>query len=147
MASRQLKDMHPAVLPAYLEFEEEMKRCGIDFVRACTYRSPEEQNELYAQGRTKPGRKVTWVTGGGSKHNYQLDGEPASLAADYYPLINGKLANNKTKEELNQWYEMAKIAEELGISWGGRWKGGKVDFPHFEISDLDKFLKRKDSAK
>ena len=36
------------------------------------FRSFERQNELYAQGRTKPGSKVTWVQGGGSWHNYGL---------------------------------------------------------------------------
>ena len=28
------------------------------------YRTIEEQNELYAQGRTKPGKIVTWVSNG-----------------------------------------------------------------------------------
>lgn len=43
-------------------------------------RTFEEQDALYAQGRTKPGAIVTWVKGGGSYHNY-------GLAVDHWPLM------------------------------------------------------------
>jgi peptidoglycan L-alanyl-D-glutamate endopeptidase CwlK len=35
-------------------------------------RTIDEQNALYAQGRTKPGNKVTNAKGGSSYHNYGL---------------------------------------------------------------------------
>jgi LAS superfamily LD-carboxypeptidase LdcB len=39
---------------------------GIDFKVITGYRSQQEQEKLYAQGRTTPGRKVTWTRN--SKH-------------------------------------------------------------------------------
>jgi peptidoglycan L-alanyl-D-glutamate endopeptidase CwlK len=36
------------------------------------YRSKKEQNELYAQGRSKPGQVVTNAKAGQSYHNYGL---------------------------------------------------------------------------
>ena len=37
-----------------------------------TYRSFDRQGELYAQGRTTPGNKVTWAKPGRSFHNYGI---------------------------------------------------------------------------
>lgn len=133
MSSRKIEDIHPAARPAFVAMEGELNRKGIAFVRACTYRSPQEQEELYAQGRTKQGRIVTHARAGQSKHNFQADGKPASLAADYYPLINGKLADRKTKQELDLWMQLAEAGERHGLIWGGRWQEPKTDFPHFEF--------------
>jgi peptidoglycan L-alanyl-D-glutamate endopeptidase CwlK len=134
MASRSLEDLHPEARVAFMTFEKILLTRGLNFVRACTYRSPAEQNELYAQGRTKAGAKVTWAKGGQSKHNNELNGRPASLAGDYYPLVNGKLADNKTAEERYLWNEFASAAHEAGLEWGGNWKGGKADYPHFQYN-------------
>lgn len=46
-------------------------------------RTIEEQNDLYAQGRTKQGKKVTNAKGGSSFHNY-------GLAVDFCLLIDDK---------------------------------------------------------
>jgi hypothetical protein len=40
-----------------------------DFGISFGHRSIAEQDELYAQGRTKPGDIVTWARGGQSRHN------------------------------------------------------------------------------
>jgi len=41
----------------------------IDFTVVCGHRSDDEQDELYAQGRTAPGRIITHKRGGESIHN------------------------------------------------------------------------------
>ncbi len=83
-----------------------------------TYRSPEEQAELYAQGRTKPGKKVTWTKT--SIHNFGLA----------YDLV---FICNKTVEVYSG--PLMDMAGELGVSlglvWGGNFKK-KKDYPHFE---------------
>jgi peptidoglycan L-alanyl-D-glutamate endopeptidase CwlK len=90
----------------------------------CTYRTPEEQLELYAQGRTKPGKIVTRLKKG-SKHN-QLPSKAFDIAfkakdgaLDWSPDLFKKFA-----EIIRQQYPL--------INWGGSWKSFK-DLPHFEI--------------
>jgi len=106
----------------------------IEFVRACTYRSDREQAELFAQGRTKPGRIVTHASAGQSMHNDNHGGHPASNAADYYPIDHGKLMDNKTDTELAVWNRLGEIAEACGLEWGGRWKAPKTDMPHVQLN-------------
>lgn len=90
----------------------------------CTYRSPEEQTELYAQGRTKPGKIVTQLKSGG-KHN----SNPAKAFDIAFKDSTGKLVWDSVN-----FSNFAKIVKELtpNIKWGGNWKSFK-DLPHFEI--------------
>ena len=134
MSSRSLETLSAAALPIFLAFEKKLTESGIDFVRSCTYRSSEEQNALYAQGRTTAGQIVTWARGGQSPHNRTEDGYPASWAADYYPLLNGKLADTNTETERALWAAMGIIGNECGLQWGGNWTARKHDFPHFQLN-------------
>lgn len=90
-----------------------------------TYRSPERQDELYEQGRTKPGSIVTWVRGGGSYHN-QL------------PALAFDIAFHKPIPEGGPWgntelfYNFASIAKQYDLEWGGDWKSS-LDLPHFQV--------------
>lgn len=133
MSSRKLADCSVEAAASFAEFELMLKAAGIEFVRACTYRSREEQAKLYAQGRTAPGKIATHAQPGESRHNDVRHGQPASNAADYYPLINGKLAGDETDEELLLWSRMGSYALSCGLIWGGKWKKKKIDRPHFEL--------------
>ncbi|ASJ25332.1 M15 family metallopeptidase [Laribacter hongkongensis] len=91
MPSRKIEDLHPALQPLCLEFKRRCADAGLDILITCTYRSNEEQNQLYAQGRNgKPGSRVTNAKGGQSEHNNTIQGQPASRAFDIVPLVNGK---------------------------------------------------------
>lgn len=127
MASRDIKDLHAQLQSAW------MAACALHAERfpkeaqpflTCTHRSEAEQIELYAQGRTKPGKIVTHLKKG-SKHN--------SLPAMAFDVA--------FKTELNQldWHSrnfkrFAAIVKEVdsSISWGGNWARFK-DQPHFEL--------------
>lgn len=92
-------------------------------------RSVEEQNELYAQGRTKAGKKITNAKGGQSVHNY-------GFAVDICLIIDNKTASWDTAKDWDNdrvadWYECVKIFAKYGWEWGGNWKNFK-DLPHFE---------------
>jgi len=94
------------------------------------FRSFMEQDALYAQGRTKPGLKVTAAKGGESYHNY-------GLSIDFCLIIDGKEVSWDTKKDFDQdniadWQEVITIFEAAG------WKSGKAfnDLPHFEKSKL-----------
>jgi len=81
--SRDLNDLHPVVAEKARQFIEECKKEGIDILITSTYRDNAAQNNIYAQGRTRPGRIVTYARGGQSFHNYRL-------AFDFVPLVGGK---------------------------------------------------------
>ena len=54
IASRSVDDLVPAVKAKALKFVSACSEQGIDILIYCTYRDEESQNDLYAQGRTKP---------------------------------------------------------------------------------------------
>ena len=101
---------------------------------AFTLRSFKLQDELYAQGRTKPGKIVTNAKGGQSYHNY-------GLAIDIVLLVdkNGdgtfETASWQTNVDfdgdgVSDWMEVVKIFKMYGWEWGGDWKF--TDMPHFQ---------------
>ena len=105
----------------------------VDFTVVEGLRSKERQKQLYAQGRTTPGNKVTWTLK--SKH---IDG----LAVDLAPVKDGQI----DWTDLAKFDAMAKAmftaAAELGIKirWGKDWNAngiigerGESDSPHFEL--------------
>lgn len=133
MASRKIDDLAIDMQILALEFIHECKRQQIDVLIYCTWRSPAEQTELYTSGRTKPGPIKTHAQAGESPHNLSINGKRASRAFDAAPIINGKLTWDGGEEAERAWLKMGRIAEEMGITWGGNWKGKKTDKPHFEL--------------
>lgn len=127
MPSRSLEDLHPAMRPLVDLWLARCKAAGLEVLVTCTYRPQAEQDELYAQGRTKPGKMVTWTRS--SFHSAKHRGEPGSLAVDFVPLSGGKPSWSASDPA---WQKVGAIAEEAGLNWGGRWLAGKRDLPHVE---------------
>lgn len=105
-----------------------------------------EQDGLFAQGRTKPGKIVTNARGGDSYHNY-------GLAVDIVLIINGKEASWDIAKDYNgdgiaDWMQVVDVFEKKGFYWGGNFKSIK-DYPHFEwnISGTIRELKTKYNGK
>lgn len=103
-------------------------------------RTFQEQNELYAQGRTLPGKKVTQAKAGQSIHNY-------GFAVDICLIIDGKIASWDTTKDwdndtIADWYECVKIFTKYDWNWGGHWKTFK-DLPHFEKKGFSDWKKLK----
>ncbi len=128
--SRSLNALHPDVRPLVENFQQACKDEGIDILITCTHRTDQEQEELYAQGRTKPGKIVTNAKAGQSKHNNYLDGVPASLAVDVVPMRGGKPV---WESDDPIWLRVGEIGEACGLEWAGRWLKFK-EYPHFEKS-------------
>ena len=99
-------------------FEKRLLESGIRVKLVSGYRSIEEQNRLYALGRTKPGRIVTKARGGHSWHNF-------GLAADYAFISGGQLTWD------GPWKLFGRIARECGLEWGGDWRKFP-DRPHVQ---------------
>lgn len=127
-------DLHPDVAEKRDQLIEKAKAQGIDVVITDGFRSFEEQDELYARGRTTEGQIVTYSKGGESYHNY-------GLAIDFALRVdNGDIiwdmeydGNGNGKSD---WMEVAEIGKKLGFEWGGDWQGFK-DYPHFQLKPED----------
>ncbi len=90
----------------------------------CTHRTNEEQAELYALGRTKKGKIVTYNKAGTSKHNKK----PSEAFDIAFKDKKGKLDWNVTNFK-----KFAQLAKTMfpKLKWGGDFKRFK-DNPHFE---------------
>ena len=116
--SRKIEDLRLIPAAKCRAFVAACAAAGIDVIVTSSYRDAESQNALYAQGRTLPGRKVTNVCGGDSFHNWRV-------AFDFVPVVNGKAIWDDAK----LWEKCGRLAESVGLEWGGRWSGF-VDKPH-----------------
>lgn len=90
------------------------------------FRTFPEQDALFAQGRTKPGPKVTNAKAGQSFHNY-------GIAIDFCLLINGKeiswnVGKDYDGDGLADWMEVVQIFIRAGWTWGKAFN----DLPHLE---------------
>ena len=119
MASRSLDDLVPAVKAKALAFLAKCEAAGHDVLIYCTLRSNTEQTQLYAQGRTAPGRVVTNARAGESWHNF-------GRAFDFVPLVAGKPAWNDS----DLYLKCGRIAESVGLEWAGRWTGKLRETAH-----------------
>lgn len=103
----------------------------VDFTVMEGVRTLERQRELYAQGRTTPGKIVTWTMK--SRH---IEGKAVDLVP--YPLDWNDIDKfDKIKDA------MLQAAKELDVNlrWGADWDNdgnyrekGEYDSPHFELN-------------
>lgn len=97
---------------------------GVDYWAISGERTHEEQNALYAQGRTKPGNIVTNAKGGQSMHNF-------AIAVDFCK------DKDTTRDGLQPDYTdpaytvLGEEAAKVGLEWGGKWKF--KDLPHVQL--------------
>jgi peptidoglycan L-alanyl-D-glutamate endopeptidase CwlK len=144
----RIKAAHPKIrkqlLETYNKINEKLLGKGVRLRLAYVTRTITEQNELFAQGRTKlfdaSGKRLGIVTkakGGESIHNY-------SLAWDIVLLLdkngNGSFESASwdtildfDKDGKSDWMEVvAEFKKEMSVVWGGDWKF--KDAPHFECT-------------
>ncbi len=113
----KIKQLHPKLRYKARKFISNAKRKGYDLRITESLRTFERQIQLFAQGRTTSGQKVTNANAGSSYHNY-------GLAIDVVDRNNGYSTN---------WQEIGKIGKKAGFEWGGDWSKFK-DNPHFQLT-------------
>jgi peptidoglycan L-alanyl-D-glutamate endopeptidase CwlK len=130
---KKLEGLHPnlvAVVNRAIEVTTQ------DFTVLCGVRTLEEQKELYAQGRTKPGDIVTWTLN--SRHLPAADGLGRAVDLAPYPIDWKTLSKFDAISAA-----MMQASNELGIPirWGADWdqdgiarERGETDSPHFELA-------------
>ena len=129
MSSRKLEDLHPDLFPMASKMIRQLGEKGIDYLVYCTFRSDVEQDMLYKQGRTMPGKIVTYKKGGESLHNYTINGKMASKAFDGVPLIGGKplwsqyIMDTTGRRVLHPvWEKVLEVGHSFGLESGQDWK-------------------------
>ena len=122
---RIVAKLHPAVQPKFENFIRAAKymahESGYDVKAISGLRTWDEQDALYAKGRTTPGPKVTNAKAGFSNHNFGLAIDIGVFSKD------GK----KYHGEHPLYTELGPLGESLGLEWGGRWKFR--DEPHYQF--------------
>jgi len=98
-------------------------------------RTRDEQNALYAQGRTSPGHIVTNAKFGQSYHCF-------GLAIDFvvmydkdnngsFEAVSWDVNYDFDKDGVKDWQEVVRVFKAAGWTWGGDFKS-IVDSPHLE---------------
>lgn len=117
----------PRVRPFARALIEKAANQGIIIKVTSGSRSFAEQDELFAQGRTKPGKKVTNAPGGFSNHNF-------GIAFDV-TIFKGSADPEKAKTPVFEsplYKVVGALGTDLGLEWGGNWTT-IVDEPHFQL--------------
>ena len=122
---RDITKCHPRLRQLAKELVVECQKKGLSIKLTECLRTVEEQNDLYAKGRTKPGSIVTNAKGTSysSMHQWGVafdicrnDGKGAYYDSDGF------------------FTKVGKIGMQLGLEWGGSWTS-PVDKPHFQLKD------------
>ncbi|MGH8271748.1 MAG: M15 family metallopeptidase [Gammaproteobacteria bacterium] len=110
----------PEVQPYARALVHKASAAGITIKVINGTRTYDEQDALYAQGRTKPGPVVTNAKAGHSNHNF-------GLAFDI-----GVFQDSAYLAESPAYKAVGALGIELGLTWGGNWQSFS-DQPHFEL--------------
>lgn len=120
--SRDITLLHPELQELIPRFLAECQRQGLNVLIAETWRTKVEQDSLYAQGRSKPGKIVTNCQYPESPHCW-------GVAFDFCRNERGKEYDNSDKF----FNRVGAIGKTMGLFWGGDFKSF-VDMPHFEMA-------------
>lgn len=127
MSSRSLENLNQYTRDAAIKHIQLCATRGVELLIYCTLRSNEEQNDLYAIGRTKPGKIVTNARAGESAHNPDKYGKAS--AYDCCPMIAGKPMWDSKHPS---WRIVVECGEEAGLLASARWQGKLKEQAHFQ---------------
>jgi peptidoglycan L-alanyl-D-glutamate endopeptidase CwlK len=128
----RLQGVHPKLVDVVKMAIELTKQ---DFMVLEGVRTPARQAELYAQGRTKPGQKVTWTL----KSNHFINPKTGyGHAVDLVPFPVDW--SHKKLDVVSKAMFAAADTLDVEIRWGADWdrdgkprEKGESDSPHFEL--------------
>lgn len=113
--------LHPKIRGKTRAFIKASEKKGYKLKITSGLRTFEEQDNLYAKGRTSSGNIVTNARAGSSYHNF-------GLAFDVVEIVNGSAIWDNPN-----WKEIGNLGKKYGFEWGGDWTGF-VDKPHFQFT-------------
>jgi peptidoglycan L-alanyl-D-glutamate endopeptidase CwlK len=120
---KEISLLHPKLREKCDLLVSECRKQGINIIITQTLRTKAEQDAIYAQGRTAPGKIVTQVKFPNSMHCW-------GVAFDIAVKIG-----NKVTLDASHYKKVGPIGQKLGLEWGGGWKEFK-DYPHFQLPGM-----------
>ena len=130
---RDMTKLHPRLQEKAVQLKKKCKKQGISILFSECLRTREEQDALYAQGRTVPGNIVTNAKGSNYSSQHQW-----GIAIDFYLNMDVNGDGNKKDDAFNnstQIFErVGSIAKSIGLGWGGDWMSIK-DRLHLYLPD------------
>jgi peptidoglycan L-alanyl-D-glutamate endopeptidase CwlK len=124
MPSNSLDDLTPDTRRVANKFIELARARGIEVQVTSTLRTCEEQNAIYAQGRTEPGPVISGASGCRSWHTW---GRAFDVLIKDDSQPNGLVMDGMD----HRYDELGDIGKQLGMRWGGDFSWGR-DAGHFE---------------
>lgn len=122
---RNINRCHPRLIELSKKLVSACRGQGLIIGIGESFRTKEEQDALYAKGRTAPGNIVTNAKGSSYSSHHQW-----GTAFDIY-RSDGK----GVYTDGDGFFEkVGKIGKSIGLEWGGDWKS-PVDKPHFQLPD------------
>lgn len=121
-------DIRALYPPFWKKIDQLLKNCaarGVQYFATAGIRTYEEQNKLYAQGRTVPGKVVTQAKGGESYHNF-------GIAVDFTHDQNVNVRGLQPDWVVANYRVLAEEAQKLGLEPGFFWKF--QDAPHVQLN-------------
>lgn len=120
ISEKRIQTLNSAIQDSARIAINELDQMGIKVRVTRAYSTFQEQEELYAKGRTAAGSIVTNAKGGESYHNYGLALDVVEMKDGITPLwVNPN------------WETIAKVFKKYGFEWGGDFTS-IVDKPHFQ---------------
>ena len=119
-SEKNIATLLPQVQPMARALVQKAAAAGITIRILSCLRTYEEQDALYAQGRTAPGNVVTNARGGYSNHNF-------GIAFDV-----GVFEGTRYLGDSPKYKAVGALGTDLGLEWGGNWKT-IVDQPHYQL--------------
>lgn len=120
---RNINKCHPELVEKSKKLVTACKGKGLLIGIGECYRTVEEQDKLYAKGRTTAGSIVTNAKGSSYSSHHQW-----GTAFDIY-RNDGKGAYNDNDGFFKK---VGAIGKQIGLEWGGDWTD-PVDKPHFQL--------------
>lgn len=120
---RDIKQLHPALQEKIRQLKTACEKQDLQICITECLRTAEEQDALYAKGRTRPGSKVTNCKGSSYNSMHQW-----GVAFDFC-RNDGKGAY---EDKDGFFTRVGKLGQSLGLEWGGSWKS-ITDKPHFQL--------------
>jgi peptidoglycan L-alanyl-D-glutamate endopeptidase CwlK len=128
ISEQRLALVAPGLAVKIRQMADTLAQQGIEIRVVQGLRTVAEQDALYAQGRTTPGKIVTNASGLESYHCY-------GLAADCVPSVNGPGEPYEPDWDSSHrsWEVMWRAGYDLGLTVGAYWNSFP-DRPHFQIN-------------
>lgn len=147
ISEQRLCLVHPLLAQKIRTVADQLLHSGIVIRVIQGFRSFQMQDDLFAQGRTTPGRIVTEARGGDSYHNY-------GLAVDCCPGVTGwpywtpdwVSVDKHTHKITPSWQKMIDAGKAQGLVSGSQFIDFP-DFPHFQMTGILPLAKPTTEAK